>query len=232
MEEIIRFLDSAAPVVFVILGLAGILVLRWMLSAWHEWRTSIFGLEKENAQRKFTSALTLIILLVIFGIGEFVVKFIVFPNIPNIQALATPTMEIRNTPAPTQQSLSQVTLTAEGFIPTMEVAREDGCIAGTLEWTNPVEGSTLKGEVVLMGTVSIPNLGFYKYEYSPVESDSWVTIAAGDVIIVDQPLGGDGSGRWDTSSLVPGDYFLRLIATDNVNNVFPACTIRVQITAP
>ena len=54
----------------------------------------------------------------------------------------------------------------------------------------------------------------------------------GRLVIVDQPLGGSGSGTWDTSQLVPGDYLLRLVVTDNVNNLFPACVISVRVVAP
>jgi len=78
----------------------------------------------------------------------------------------------------------------------------------------------------------VPNLGFYKYVYNDLTSNLWVTIAAGDRVIVDQPLGGEGSGQWDTTTLTPGDYRLRLVVTDNVNNVFPACVIPVRISAP
>ncbi|MFN7036342.1 MAG: hypothetical protein ACK4SN_08245, partial [Bellilinea sp.] len=117
-------------------------------------------------------------------------------------------------------------------IPTLDVTNQDGCIPGVIEWTFPKAGETLKGVVTLRGTVSVPNLGFYKYEYSEPASGLWVTIAAGDRVIVDQPLGGEGSGQWDTSMLTPGDYRLRLVVTDNVNNVFPACVIPVRISAP
>jgi hypothetical protein len=73
----------------------------------------------------------------------------------------------------------------------------------------------------------VEKLGFYKYEYSPTGSERWTTIAAGNTIIIDEPLG----GAWDTSDLIPGNYELRLVVNDNLNNALPACVIQVTIEA-
>ena len=63
-------------------------------------------------------------------------------------------------------------------------------------------------------------------------TDIWTPIAAGTSSIFEGPLGGEGSGVWDTSQLEPGDYRLRLVVVDNVNNVYPPCVISVRIAAP
>lgn len=231
MDEILRFLKDAEPWIYGILLLAGLLTLRRLIKSWQELQTTLFGLEKENAQRRFTNSLTIIILLFILGMAEFAIASIVFPDFPRAQSLATPTIELLSTPTVLVQAEIQSTGTPEAPA-VVELPLEEGCIAGQIEWIFPSPGSELKGEVELRGTVSVPNLGFYKYEYNQSGTDTWVTIAAGDRPIIDQPLGGDGSGRWDTSQLVPGDYLLRLVVTDNVNNVFPACVIPVRIVAP
>ena len=80
----------------------------------------------------------------------------------------------------------------------------------------------------LKGTVNVENIGFYKYEFALMGSDTWTTIAAGNTIIKNDLLG----GAWDTSALVPGDYELRLVVNDNENNPLPACMIQVTIEAP
>ncbi len=231
MDEILRFLKNAEPWIYGILLLAGLLTLRRLIGSWQEMQTTVFGLEKENAQRRFTGSLTVLILLFMLGMAEFATASIVFPDFPRAQSLATPTIELLATPTAIVQVETASTATVEA---PLEVALplEEGCVAGQIEWIYPTAGVELKGEVELRGTVSVPNLGFYKYEYNQAGTDTWVTIAAGDRPIVDQPLGGDGSGQWDTSQLVPGDYFLRLVVTDNVNNVFPACVIPVRIVAP
>ena len=232
MEEVLRFLKTYDLWIYLLLGGAALLALRKLIISWQEWRASVFGLEKESAQRKIAAALSVFILLGLFGTAEFVMTSIIYPDFPNTQTLATPTLELLVTPTTTLSPLVAVTSTPQGGIPTVEVGSNEGCVAGQIDWSYPEGGDTLRGEVILSGTVSVPNLGFYKYEYSQSGSGLWVPIAAGDQTIIDQPLGGDGSGQWDTTQLVPGDYLLRLVVTDNVNNVFPACVVAVRIAAP
>ena len=112
----------------------------------------------------------------------------------------------------------------------MAVSEQEGCIPGELDWTFPKNGVQISGLVNLKGTIQVPNLGFYKYEYSSVGSNNWITIAAGNTNITDSALG--GGGAWNTSQLVPGDYRLRLVAADNQNQALPACVINIRIVAP
>lgn len=233
MEEVLRFLKTFEPWIYLILAGTGFFAMRRMLAALQELRTAVFGLEKESAQRRFRSSLSIFLFVLLLGASEFVLTAVVFPDFPNVQAMATPTADLLATPTATLSPVLVETPQAEAMgIPTLDVTDQDGCIPGVIEWTFPKAGETLKGLVTLRGTVSVPNLGFYKYEYSEQTSNLWVTIAAGDRVIVDQPLGGEGSGQWDTSTLTPGDYRVRLVVTDNVNNVFPACVIPVRISAP
>jgi hypothetical protein len=76
----------------------------------------------------------------------------------------------------------------------------------------------------LIGTVDIPNFGFYKYEIAPAGSDTWATIAAGRSVVKDGPL-----GRWDTSALTPGDYQVRLVVVDNQGTILSPCVVPVRV---
>lgn len=231
MDEILRFLKNSEIWIYAVLFLAGLLTLRRLIKSWQEMQATVFGLEKESAQRRFTASLTVLILLFMLGMAEFAAASIVFPDFPRAQSIATATIELLATP--TEVLRADILPTDTPKAPAViELPLEQGCIEGQIEWIYPTPGTELKGEVELRGTVSVPNLGFYKYEYNQTGTDVWVTIAAGDKPIIEQPLGGDGSGKWDTSQLVPGDYLLRLVVTDNVNNVFPACVIPVRIVAP
>ncbi len=103
----------------------------------------------------------------------------------------------------------------------------NGCVAGQVEVTDPQPNQNIQGEVQLVGTVNIPNFGFYKYEYKQAGSDTWSTIAAGNQVISQGNL-----GVWNTSLLVPGDYVLRIVVTDNKGQPLPACEVPVRIIAP
>lgn len=232
MEEVLRFLKTFEAAIYVILGLAALWMLRKMAKAWRELRSTLFGLERENAQRRFNSSLTGFAFVLLFAITEFILVSIVYPDFPNTQALSTPTLDILATPTITLAPAPEETPTVDEFAPTLDVSDEGGCVPGQVEWTYPTDGETLQGEVILRGTVNVPNLGFYQYEYTQPGSTNWTTIAAGELPIIDQPMGGEGSGRWDTTSLTPGDYILRLVVRDNANNLFPACSVSTRIIAP
>jgi len=233
MEEVLRFLKSFEIPIYVGLSLSTIWVVRKMVRSWNELRGSLFGLERENAQRRFNTSLTGFSFLILFAIAEFILVSIVYPDFPDTQLLPTPTLQILATPTATLQPILDVTATVEGEVePTVDVSDEGGCVPGQVEWTFPVGGETLQGEVILRGTVNVPNLGFYQYEFTTPGSVNWTTIAAGQTPITDQPMGGEGSGRWDTTTLTPGDYRLRLVVRDNANNIFPSCIVSVRIIGP
>jgi len=102
-----------------------------------------------------------------------------------------------------------------------------GCVPDKVQWTDPMNGDSISGKYVLKGTVNVQNLGYYKFEFAPSDSENWTTIAAGNRTITNEPLG----GSWDTGSLTPGEYKLRLVVTNNQNEPLPECVINVTIKA-
>ena len=93
--------------------------------------------------------------------------------------------------------------------------------------TSPEPGQEVSGTITLVGTVDVDNFGFYKYEVAPQGTESWATISAGRDIEKNGDL-----GLWDTSTLTPGDYQLRLEVTDNQGQAYPPCVISVRVIAP
>ncbi len=90
--------------------------------------------------------------------------------------------------------------------------------------TSPKAGTEISGKVDVQGTVNIPDFGFYKYEVAPLNTDTWATISAGRNLVINGSL-----GSWDTTALTPGDYQLRLVATDNQGQSLPPCIIPVRV---
>lgn len=229
MLELLRFLVQIEIWVYIISGVAALVILRQLILAWRDWRSSLFGLERETAQRRFTGSLTFLILLVLFSLAEFFYVSFIAPAVVNLNqpAVATPADPAQVTPQaaalPTKSSLAE-----NNPIEAANPQNDNGCVAGQIDWTFPAAGERISGTVELRGTVNVTNLGFYKFEYSQPGTEIWTTIAAGNGIRVDEPLG----GLWNTGLLTPGDYFLRLVVADNANNIFPACVISIQIVAP
>jgi hypothetical protein len=230
MEEILRFLVNYEAWIYGILGVGGLIYARSVLQAVQEWHGASFGLEKESARRRFTNAMTVLLVFVTLAGVEFAMVSFYIPSRPQSTVLATPTMDLLAAPTATLVVGTRPVVTATGQVPTLESVTKVGCTPGVIEWTFPKNGGQLRGTVELKGTIQVSNLGFYKYEYSPAGQEKWVTIAAGSQKIVDKSLG----GQWNTAQvdIPPGDYKLRLVVTDNQNQVLPACVINVRILAP
>lgn len=250
MEELLPFLQKFEIWIYIFLGAVALIPFQQLISAWRMWQESVFGLEREIAQRRFSTALTVLILLVVLIFMEFFIVSFVAPSYPKIYAVSTPQMDLLATPTQTLPVAAQA-VTAEnssggesglpGLIgqsstgqPTgsatlegMSQASQEGCTAGQIEWSYPKAGQEISATVELKGTVNVPDLGFYKYEFSKLGDDTWTTIAAGNQPKVDGQI-----GFWNTSQLDQGDYRLRLVVTDNQTHSFPACIITVRVIKP
>ena len=138
--------------------------------------------------------------------------------------MATPTLDLLASPTPTLEPTEEIVLFPNEQTPT-PLSNSGGCVSAVLEWTYPLDGDEINGIIEPLGTVNFPDLGFYKYEYSPADSESWSTISAGNEPVDNAELG----GAWNTELVTPGNYRLRLVATDSQNNYLPPCTITVVI---
>lgn len=229
MNELVRFLQQNEIWIYVLLGVVALIPLQRLISAWKAWQGSIFGLEREIAQRRFSAALTVLLLLILFVVVEFISVSFVAPNYLQGSAVATATLDLLATPTVTLPAVvdAAVGLTQVSTVTLTAAMADEGCVPDQIEWIYPQAGEEISATVELKGTVNIPNLGFYKYEYALPGDDIWTTIAAGN-----QPKVEGGIGFWNTSQLLPGDYQLRLVVADNENNFFPACVIPVRIVTP
>jgi hypothetical protein len=209
------------------LGAIAFVYFQKLISSWKEWQGTVFGLERESAQRRFSTSLTILLLLVLFVVVEFVIVSFVTPNYPQVSSLPTATLDVLATPTVTLPALVQAVqaeITEEvTATPNMQTFQE-GCIAGQIEWIYPLPGDTVSATIELRGTVNIPNLGYYKYEYSQPGEEIWFPIAAGNQAKVDGQI-----GFWDTKQRDSGDYLLRLVVMDNEENAFPACIVPVRV---
>jgi len=226
MTSFLRFLSQFEILFYLILAVILIVFAVKVYKAWKEWSTSLFGLEKEHTQRQINQGITILIFTFALGITLFILTTFIAPSYPGVQQAATPTLNLTAQPT-VIPATPTISATTTGLIPTLTAILDMGCIPDQVQWTDPINGDSISGTYVLKGTVNVANLGFYKFEFSPVDSNSWTTIAAGNKSIIDEPLG----GSWDTSSLSPGDYKLRLVVTNNQNEPLPECIIDITIKA-
>jgi hypothetical protein len=224
MTSFLRFLTQFEFLFYFVLSVILIVFSVRIYKLWKEWSTSLFGLEREHTQQQINQGITILIFTFALGVGLFTLTTFVAPSIPGINLAATPTVDLTSQPSIAIVPTPTISETTTGLIPTLTAILDMGCIPDQVQWTDPINGDSISGKYVLMGTVNISNLGFYKFEYAIADSESWTTIAAGNKPIIDGPLG----GSWDTSSLTPGEYKLRLVVSNN-QTALPECIIKITI---
>jgi hypothetical protein len=222
MQEIFRFIGTYQGFLYLLLLLAGLYSLRWLWKAWKEWRESYFGLEREITMRRLAQAMTAIVLVLVLLCGVFSIAVFVFPGLPAGALIATPTLDLLSTPSSGSLTSNQTALLAA--TPATPVAGSQGCVPGQLEITSPKPGAEISGIVTLVGTVNLPNFGFYKYEAAVRGTDIWSTISAQSEVKKNEEL-----GILNTTVLTPGDYLLRVVVLDNATQVIGTCVITIRI---
>lgn len=232
MEEALSFFRTYEMWMYVILLLAGIIYIRRFILAWEELRRAAFGLERESAQSHLNQSAGMLVLLFIMAVAIFVIVSFVAPAFPASIPLQTPTMDLLASPSATLEEgtlpepLETPTVDLPSLTATTEVVGE-GCIPGQTMISDPVDGSQISGVIVILGTANVQNFGFYKYEVARLGETVWQTIQAGRDIVENGEL-----GQWDTRTMAPGDYMLRLVIVDNQGESLEPCVIRVNVNNP
>jgi hypothetical protein len=218
MIEIVQFFSKYSPWVYLILIVGFLVAIRSLFMTLREKRNLVFGLEREITHRRVVQSVTSLIIIGLLLFGEFTLVTFLSPVLPASTLITTPTINPLLIP---QSTINP----GQGTTPVDATQiQATGCIIGQIMITEPKAGQEIRGEITLIGTADIPNLGFYKYEYAPQGSETWLTILAGGEAVIDGKL-----GFWDTSELIPGDYLLRLVVFDNINTELPTCIIPVRV---
>jgi hypothetical protein len=226
MGPIYRSLAAYEPLIYIALAIWSLFVFRSMYRSWREWQDSVYSLEREFALTRLvrSTAIALLVLGLVFA--EFFIATFVAPALPASDILATPTLNLLASPAGT---ISPELATQNALSPVLSPvpSGSSGCIPDQLIITAPEPGDEVSGTVKLVGTANIPNFGFYKYEVTPLGTENWATVSAGR-----EPKQNGELGDWDTTTLANGDYFLRLVVTDNVGISLEPCVIAIRILNP
>lgn len=225
MDSLFHFLQTYEIWIYLLLGVVGLFYLQRLVRSWSEWHAAVFGLERENAQRKLSAAGSILVLLFFLATAEFVLVSFVMPAYPSTAMLLTPTLDFLATPTITLQPDQQPGQAALAETPAPSA--EGGCVPGEIEWNAPLQQAQVSGAVELFATVNLPDLGYYKYEFIQSGTDVWTTLAGGNTARNNELV-----GTWNTELLMPGDYRLRLIVFNSQNQELPPCELSVQVIPP
>jgi len=220
MAKLYIFLASYEALIYILLAIGALFSFRWLWRSWRESRTAVFTMEREFSARRLGQSAAISALIIVLFCAEFFMATFIIPGLPSTVFLTTPTLDLISTPTGT---LSVEMMTQFANPQQTAVASTTGCTPQVM-LASPAAGAEVKGTVELIGTVNIPNFGFYKYEVARQGADTWATISA-DRNIVNNGL----IGRWNTTALTPGDYQLRLVVTDNQGKILPPCVVPVRV---
>jgi hypothetical protein len=245
MDEVLSFVRAFEVWIYLILGLGGLFFLQRFYSAWQELRGAGFGLERNQAQSRVNQAASVLVLVLILAIGDFVLVSFVVPSVPGANPLPTATLDLLATPSaslppgvtasaapiqvlagtqPPQAGTPRLTpgTSAPGTPGTPTVP---GCVPGQIEISFPTPGADVKGVIEIKGSAATPNFGFYKIEMKRPDDAVWATLQAGNQVVRAGKL-----GDWDTRRLSPGEYLLGLVVVDNKAQAAPPCTVRLRVS--
>jgi 1A family penicillin-binding protein len=112
------------------------------------------------------------------------------------------------------------------------LAPADFCTEGTVlpvvQISQPASGSTVDGQVTIIGTVELPNFNHYDVQYGIGENpQGWGWISGPHLA----PVRDGVLTTWDTSHLAPGIYTLRVTAWDNEGHTLEGL-VRCYVAAP
>jgi hypothetical protein len=225
MNDFLRYLKDFEYLIYIIIGTFTAWHIRKFFLAWEELRAAAFGLEKESAQMHLNRSAALLVVLLFLGAAEFGLVSFILPSMPNVNPLPTATLDLLASPTTTISPVEETVLPAVQETPLPGTAIvQAGCVPDELMITYPENNTTVSGIIEIEGTVNIPDFGFYKFEISSLNTDSWLTIQAGDTPKNDEML-----GFWDTTQLEPGNYSLRLVVIDNQGIQKEPCAVDLYV---
>ncbi|MCB9135020.1 MAG: hypothetical protein H6636_06315 [Anaerolineales bacterium] len=235
MDEALRFFHEYEGVIYVILGVGALVNLRLFIVSWQELRSTIYGLEREQAQTRLNQAAGVLTMLILFAVVEFVTVSFIIPMRPQANPLLTPTIDLLASPTitlPPANNGGEANSDGDATptpVPTPDL-RQGVCLAKEAEITSPQPGDRVSGEISILGFVNVENFGFYKLEIAPNQSVNWRTIQAGRDLVKED--NGVLVQQWDTSTLQAGDYILRLVVTLSDETALPDCRVPITILPP
>ena len=119
-----------------------------------------------------------------------------------------------------------VLMTIETITPTLEIALgvPANCLNPGVRISEPGTGATVSGVIQIIGSASIPDFSYYKFEFQGNGFGDWTFIQR-----FDNSINGGILGAWDTRSVPSGDYEFRLVVVDKTGNYPEPCTVLLSV---
>jgi hypothetical protein len=240
MTILIKLIADYAVWLYVVLGLVAVLFLRAHLVARRERDNSIFALERESATGRMAQAtIGFLVVLILMG-GVLYTSQTLVAEIPLPEVSPTPTPLIVLPPSPTPPPLlptptptdtprprpTPPPLVAVTITPTLVASPgvPPNCSNPGIRISEPGTGATVAGVIQIVGSATMPDFWYYKFEFRGNGFGDWTFIQRFDTAI-----NGGILGAWDTRSVPSGDYEFRLVVVDKTGNYPEPCTVLLSV---
>jgi hypothetical protein len=80
------------------------------------------------------------------------------------------------------------------------------------------------GVIQIRGAASVENFNYYKFEFRVPPAGEWSFITSYSHSVADGVL-----GEWNTDTVPPGEYDLRLVVVDGTGNFPEPCVTRLVV---
>jgi hypothetical protein len=236
MLAFLEFLQDYEMVCYYLLGLAALWYLFRFVSAQVRLINAKFGLEREILQSQRNGAAGRLLLLALGAAAVFLSIRYGLPEAQKAEAL-------RNNAG--AASLPTATPTPTPFI--LFNVDVSGCVNPKATILRPKPADTVTGDTEVRIVADIPDFAYFVLELGrPDEPDVWVILFTGN--LVDDSSQGTPSATeglhlpataeepfswiWDSSTVLPGVYHLRLTVVAADQDFPPPCVIPIQVLAP
>ncbi len=238
MTILVKLVADYAIWLYVLLVLVALLFLRAYVVARRERDNSIFTMERESAAGRMAQATMGLLVTLIAIAGVFYTAKILVEEVPLPEVIPTPTVLIALPPSPTPPPLLPTpTMTGtprprptmapqETETPTPELssATPPDCPNPGVRISEPGSGAIVSGVIQIVGSATIADCGYYKFEGRGNGFNDWTFIQR-----FEEPISGGILGAWDTNSVTSGEYEFRLVVVEHSGNYPTPCTVRLSV---
>lgn len=243
MDTLLQFIARISIVLYALAATGIFFAIRGLALAQQRRRVAMFGLEREAAQARFRRSLSVILILSFLAGVVYVVENVVVPNttvaedepeedqpVAFVEPQATPTERLllfpTVTPTPGVPPAQEGAEDEEGSPPPDDGAEDvAGCEIVGSTINSPSPGETVSGQVSVEGEANVLNFSQYKFEVrGPSTDNAWVVVGT-----YFQTVGQGLLGVWDSTSLLPGEYTLRMIIHRQDGSTIPPCEVPIVV---
>jgi hypothetical protein len=238
MGTLVKLISDISLLLYAFFGLLIILFMRGVIVSRSERDRSIFSLEREAAiSRMYRYYLGAVIMIGLMGVVYYnstsLVNNVPLPEVTpspttivELPPTATPVILLSTpTPTPTIPAIKPPMATVTyptATPPPAPQTKPARCSYPGSQITLPEEGANVNGMVQISGSAFVDNFDYYKFEFR-VPGGNWSFIASYRNQVQSGVL-----GSWNSDTVPPGEYQLRLVVVDKIGNFPEPCMVNLQ----